>query len=243
MKICTKCKLEKNLEDFSKYRNVCKKCRYLYSSKFREKNPGYHQEYSKNWRINNPDYVSEKNKKFRENNPDYQSEWYLNNSDAAKLYSKLYYINNKEENLKRSKEHRESNKDYYREYSKTYSKTYFKNRKKCCNLFRLSCNIRTLISSTIKSNGYSKKTRTYEILGCTFEEFKLYLESKFEPWMTWENRGLYNGELNYGWDIDHIIPISSAKTEEDIIKLNHYTNFQPLCSYTNRYVKRNKIEI
>ena len=34
--------------------------------------------------------------------------------------------------------------------------------------------------------------------------------------MNWENYGLYNGELNYGWDIDHIIPISSAKTEEEV---------------------------
>jgi len=50
------------------------------------------------------------------------------------------------------------------------------------------------------------------------------LESKFEDWMNWDNQGKYNGEFNYGWDINHIIPISSAKTEDDIIKLNHYTN-------------------
>lgn len=60
--------------------------------------------------------------------------------------------------------------------------------------------------------------------------------------MTWENRGLYNGELDYGWDLDHITPISSAKTENEIIRLNHYTNFQPLCSYTNRYIKCNKLD-
>ena len=57
--------------------------------------------------------------------------------------------------------------------------------------------------------------------------------------MTWENKGLYNGELNYGWDIDHIIPVSSGKTEDDMIKLNHYTNLQPLCSKINRDIKRN----
>jgi len=54
-------------------------------------------------------------------------------------------------------------------------------------------------------------------------------------------RGLYNGYFNYGWDIDHIIPISSAKTEDDIIKLNHYTNLQPLCSKLNRHIKRANI--
>ena len=84
--------------------------------------------------------------------------------------------------------------------------------------------------------------KTIEILGCSYEDFRIYIESKFECWMTWENHGIYNGELNYGWDIDHIIPLSSVETEEDIIRLNHYTNLQPLCSYTNRYIKRNRLD-
>ena len=70
----------------------------------------------------------------------------------------------------------------------------------------------------------SKISKTQEILTCSFKEFKSHIESQFEDWMTWDNRGLYNGELNYGWDIDHIIPISSAKTEEDVIRLSCYTN-------------------
>ena len=60
--------------------------------------------------------------------------------------------------------------------------------------------------------------------------------------MTWENRGLYNGELYYGWDIDHKIPLSSATTEDDVIKLNHFTNLQPLCSKINRDIKKDKID-
>jgi len=60
--------------------------------------------------------------------------------------------------------------------------------------------------------------------------------------MSWENRGLYNGELDYGWDIDHIIPLCTVETEEDIVRLNHYTNLQPLCSYKNRVVKRDLLE-
>lgn len=59
--------------------------------------------------------------------------------------------------------------------------------------------------------------------------------------MNWNNYGLYNGEFNYGWDIDHIIPSSSAKCEKDAYKLSHYTNLQPLCSKINRDVKKDFI--
>jgi len=61
--------------------------------------------------------------------------------------------------------------------------------------------------------------------------------------MNCDNYVKYNGEFYYGWDIDHIMPISSAKTENDIIRLNHYSNMQPLCSKINRDIKRDKILI
>lgn len=95
-----------------------------------------------------------------------------------------------------------------------------------------------MLSKHFKRNGYSKKSKTHEILGCSYDEFKIHLESQFESWMTWENRGKYNGEFNYGWDIDHIIPLASAKTEEELLKLCHYTNLRPLCSKVNRDIKR-----
>jgi len=90
--------------------------------------------------------------------------------------------------------------------------------------------------------GYLKESKTELILGCNFDELKIYLESKFEDWMTWVNHGLYDGTFNHGWDIDHIIPISSANNQADIIKLNHHSNLQPLCSKINRDIKRDKLE-
>jgi len=81
---------------------------------------------------------------------------------------------------------------------------------------------------------------TETILGCTIVEFRDYIVNKWEKWMTWGNYGTYNGEYDFGWDLDHIVPISSAKTEEDLIKLSHYTNYQPLCSKINRYGKAKK---
>jgi hypothetical protein len=108
-------------------------------------------------------------------------------------------------------------------------------------MFRLKCNIRSLIKNSFFYKKYSKKTKTYKILGCSYGDFKTHIESQWEEWMNWDNYGRYNREENYGWDFDHIIPLSSVNTEEEIIKLNHYSNIQPLCSYINRNVKRDKI--
>lgn len=107
-------------------------------------------------------------------------------------------------------------------------------------LYRLRISYYRRINKCIKRLK-TKDIHFLEKLGCSLEEFKIYLESKFEPWMSWENYGLYNGELNYGWDIDHIIPLSKASTEDEFYELSHYTNMQPLCSKTNRDIKKDKI--
>ena len=135
------------------------------------------------------------------------------------------------------------NKEHIRNYSKNNRTTIniqVKSRRKNDPIFKLSRDIRTSINQRLKGK-YKKSKKTEEILGCTFEEFKQHIESLWEPWMNWNNHGLYNGELNYGWDIDHIIPASSAQSEDEIYKLNHYTNLQPLCSYINRRVKINSL--
>jgi hypothetical protein len=98
-----------------------------------------------------------------------------------------------------------------------------------------------MISLSLVNKGYTKKSKTQEILGCSFEELKQHLESKFESWMSWGNRGLYDGNEKIGWDIDHIIPLCSATCENDILLLNHFSNLQPLCSYFNRNIKKGKI--
>jgi hypothetical protein len=109
-------------------------------------------------------------------------------------------------------------------------------------LKNISRNINRNIRRSFKKKGIVKSKTICEILGCSYQDFKIYIESKFETWMNWNNYGLYNGQLNHGWDLDHIVPKSIAKTEEDILKLNHYTNFTPLCSKNNRDIKKNKLD-
>ena len=132
------------------------------------------------------------------------------------------------------------------EYHNLYTKNGIKKTRESDNIdnkikSKLKKRIRSAISNILKERGFRKKSKTLEILGCNIDDFKLHLESKFENWMNWNNRGLYNGELNYGWDIDHIIPVSYAKNEEELLLLNHYTNLQPLCSKMNRDIKKNNI--
>jgi hypothetical protein len=160
--------------------------------------------------------------------------YYYNNIESCKIAMKRWSSMNKEYLSDYKKKYKKDNKDIINEWHRR--------RWDEDSLYRLTFSIRNSIRESIVNNGYSKKLKTYDILGCSFEEFLLHIESKFEDWMTWSNKGLYNGDFNYGWDIDHIIPISSAKTEDDIIKLNHYTNLQPLCSKINRDIKKNKID-
>lgn len=163
-----------------------------------------------------------------------QLEYYYSNQDARKNH----YHQNKEKIKQRTSEYYKKNKV---KINKQKIERH-KERVKTDTLYHITYNIRKLIGVSLRSKNFTKKSRTYQILGCSYEEFKQHLENQFEPWMTWDNYGLYNGELNYGWDIDHIIPTSSAITEDELIKLNHYTNLKPLCSKINRDIKRNKAD-
>lgn len=168
--------------------------------------------------------------------------------EELRVKAKVYRDKHKEKTNVINKAYRAIHKDKANVLNKTYKKThrqeireYEKLYKKKNPLYKLACNIRGSIRASLKSKGYKKTSKTNKITGCSFEFLQNFLESKFEPWMNWENHGKYNGEHNFGWDIDHIQPISSAKTEEDIIRLNHYSNLQPLCSYINRVIKRDNV--
>lgn len=162
---------------------------------------------------------------------------YQNTKDYQKNYAKQWVYDNKERHSSRQKEYFQENKKSLVNKHLMYTKA----RRANDPIYALKHNMRSRITEFFKLKGSKKQYKTEHLLGCDFKEFKNYLESKFEPWMTWENRGLFNGSPDCGWDVDHIVPLSLAKTEEDVVRLCHYTNLQPLCSYNNRCIKKDNI--
>lgn len=162
--------------------------------------------------------------------------------DREKLNS--YQREYRKINFDKLKEGKKENDKQYYSQNKTKIKkrvyVYIKEKRKTDILFKLKYRVSKNIRYALKNKGFEKNNRTLDVLGCSCFEFKLHLEQHFEPWMSWGNYGLYNGDFNYGWDIDHVIPQSKGVTEDEIYKLNHFTNLKPLCSKINRDIKKNK---
>ena len=119
--------------------------------------------------------------------------------------------------------YKQKNKSIIREKDKIYRK----NRMKSDLIYRIKIMSRNIIRKSLSKGGYTKRSRTYEILGCSYEDFKTHIENLFQNGMNWDNR--------YLWDIDHIVPISLAESEQEMVILNHYTNLRPLWKNENEY--------
>jgi hypothetical protein len=140
---------------------------------------------------------------------------------------KQKYVDNNKEKVKQSKkEWFDKNPDYQNNWSYIKSNTDV--------LFKLKKNMRSRLGLFLKDRNVTKNNKTFHIIGCSPEFLKEYLEKQFVINMSWENRN--------EWHIDHVIPLSSAKTEKEIYKLCHYTNLQPLWVEDN-LKKSNKILI
>lgn len=189
------------------------------------------KDYQKAWREANKAKLAEWNKEYRKRNPDLNKEnlkrYREKHPEKAKASSKKY----KDANKEKVKLARDKYKGRKNELDKI--------RRVTDPLWKLKVNLRTSILKSFSRINTRKDNKTVDILGCSYEEFKQHLESKFESWMNWDNHGKYNGTECFGWDVDHIVPISTAVTAQDVIRLNHYSNLQPLCSYINRDIKRN----
>jgi hypothetical protein len=142
------------------------------------------------------------------------------NRSAAPL---KYYYENKDKVLGIQKEYKVNNREKYNAYQRKYRQA----RRKNDPMFRFLNSTRVRLARVLK--GLKKSKHTTEILGCSLEFFKSHLESQFTSGMNWQNYG--NGPEK--WNVDHRIPLAMAKTQEDIEKLCHYTNLQPMWSIDN----------
>lgn len=154
--------------------------------------------------------------KYDEN---YQKNYHIQNPD----YQKDYYRNNKEHLLNKSSAYYYNNKSKVNENMRKYNKKRRDNDPK----YKFIGNVRNLIKNAFLRKFTTKSNKVVDILGCDFDFFSKYIESQFDSNMNWENYGDY-------WEIDHITPISSAVSIDDVIKLNYYTNLRPLLKIDNR---------
>lgn len=102
---------------------------------------------------------------------------------------------------------------------------YIREKRRTNPLAKLRANIGTLIANSLTNSGYSKESNTASILGCSFEQFYDHIESLFIVGMSWNNRS--------DWHIDHIIPVSFATNESELLQLNHYSNLRPIWAFDN----------
>ena len=103
---------------------------------------------------------------------------------------------------------------------------YRKNRMETDPLYKVTIIARTIIRKSLTKMGYTKNSRTFDILGCSYEDFKNHIENQFLEGMNWENRDK--------WHIDHIVPLSFCENEEECIKLNNYKNLRPMWIIDNQ---------
>jgi len=98
---------------------------------------------------------------------------------------------------------------------------------------RLKKSLRARLAVAIKRNRGKRARETKAILGCSLSFVRAYLEARFKPGMTWENYGT-------AWHVDHATPLASAKSMNDVYRLCHYTNLQPLWAPEN-LAKRDRV--
>jgi hypothetical protein len=238
---CKKCVSIYKKNYATENKEIIKENQKIYFSENKEKL----KEKRKTYLENNKEIIKEKRKTYLENNKeiikDNLKSYYIDNKEKLIEYQKDYQKSNpRNEYLKKYRETNkesisEKRKEYYKENSdiindkvKKYSKenrdiinNRNRTRKENDPLYRLKCSIRALITQSFKGQYTKKAKKTIEILGCDFETFKEHIESQFTNDMNWNNYASY-------WQLDHKTPISWSENEEDVYKLNHYTNFQPL---------------
>jgi len=147
----------------------------------------------------------------------------------------------KKKEYETAKKRRENKKDEVNEYHKNWSKqnaekvrTYrrkYKQKKRATDpAYLIRDRVRNLTTQAFRVRKYSKRSRTHELLGCDWDFLKNHIEKQFRDGMSWENRDK--------WHIDHIMPLATATSQEELEKLCHWTNLKPLWAIDNLKKKK-----
>jgi hypothetical protein len=212
MKICDSCKHEKDEVDFYVGHRCCKQCRLAKDKQRREERKEEIKTYKKEHRLKNYDQYRSREKKYQEENREL-----LKERGKQKYRRVLQNAERKARFKERIKKWQESNPDKVKESRLRHRKN--------SPYYKYSNSLRRRINHFVKEKDFSVS----DLIGCSSEEFRQYLEKQFVSGMTWENYGVH------GWHIDHIIPLSSARDDLERLKqLCHYTNLQPLWAEDNR---------
>lgn len=265
-KTCSKCKQTKDIGEFSKDKNSKDGLRSQCKSCVSESNKAYRQatkeeiaKRKKAWYQENKEEIAERRKAYRQENKEkiaeyqkeYQKAYYQENKEKIVERKKAYYQENKEEIAESRKAYRQENKEKIAEWMKAYRQENKEERNKQSNerynsdpLFKLEKLYRSSLTKAFKSIGKKKNCNSLKTVGFKkWQEFADRLSKQFYDHpitgekMTFENHGKGEG----CWQIDHKIPLLTAKTEEDLIRLSHYTNLQPL--WTIDHLKKTTSDI
>lgn len=211
---------------------------------YHEKNKEKLNEKARQYYKDNKNIQAQKAKIYRESNKELIAErkkqYAKDNKDLLKASKRSYYEKNREHMLAQNKEYYIQNRDVKLEYARNYGKInrgarseydrlYILKRKNEDPIFRLKANLRGRLNRYCKYSKLNKRFKTMDSLGISPSEFKVYIEDMFVDGMSWDNYGSGNNK----WSIDHIKPLCTATTEEEVFILNHHTNLRPMWWFDN----------
>lgn len=204
---------------------LCVECNKIHNKKKYELNAEQIKIQNKKWKKDNADYVYLKNKQWKKDNPkkvlESGKKYHENNKEKLKITRHLYRLKTKNQQKINQKNWLENNKEKHRETVNAWRKL----KLKTDPIFAAKTKLRGITVDAFRRGGLKKSKKTEEMLGCSIDCAKHHIESKFLEGMNWLNHGK--------WHIDHIIPISNAKTIDDVIMLSYYKNLQPLWAVDN----------
>jgi hypothetical protein len=204
-------------------RQNCKLQRRIYNSEY-AKRTRYAAQIA--WAKRNPDKTKIIKKRFRNLHADKcksdKLRWNKANPEKLKKMKRESRLRNLEASTLRDKIYREKNRDAVRLRKKKYHARKYRESPE----YRIKIYLRGRLGGAMRKfrNGRTKTREAVDLLGCTVEEFRAYIETLWIEGMSWANYG------RKGWHLDHKIAVSRF----DLKKLSHrkacfhYSNFQPL---------------